>query len=224
MKLLAVVLCLLLPSVICYSQNNFEGGANRPMAIQLNVGTQGVGLAFNYGVANRLALRTGVNAVPIKANDVFKISGINSTSNVSADFYNVNLLADYTPFEGQQWFRLVGGFAYFFKARGNARIIPSDDYKYGDLTLTEEQIGYVDLTVDWKGLAPYLGIGLLPNFPKNKFNVNLDLGTYYLNRPDADIIGTGILSGNSSQSEQLQSNIKNYRWLPILQVNFNYKF
>ncbi|MGV3546497.1 MAG: hypothetical protein ACO1N4_05495, partial [Pedobacter sp.] len=196
----------------------------KPIAVQLNVGTQGIGAAVNYGVYNNLAVRLGVNAIPIKANDVFKISGFNSTSHVSADFYNIHLLADYTPFKQQAWFRLVGGFAYFIKANGNVRIIPSDDYKYGDLTLTEDQIGYVDLNVDWKGLAPYLGLGFLRSFPKRKFNVNLDLGTYYLNRPEADIIGTGILSGNSSQSGQFQSNIKNYRWLPILQLNFNYKF
>jgi hypothetical protein len=224
MKLLAVALSLLLPPVISSAQNNADTVAKRPMAMQLNVGTQGIGLAFNYEVIDHLSLRAGINAIPLKANDVFKISGVNSTSNVSANFYNIHFLADYTPFKNQEWFRLVGGLAYFLKAEGNARIIPSDDYKYGDLTLTEEQIGYVDLTVDWKGLAPYIGIGLLRNFPKNKFNVNLDFGTYYLTKPDADIVGTGILSGNSSQSEQLRDNIKNYRWLPILQVNFNYKF
>lgn len=196
----------------------------RPMAIQLNLGTQGIGADFSYGVIKGLAVRAGINAIPIKANDVFKISGFNSSSHVSADFYNVHLLADYTPFEQHSWIRLVGGFAYFVKAKGKVRITPSDDYRYGDLTLTEDQIGYVDLNVDWQGVAPYLGIGLLPSFPKNKFNINLDLGTYYLPKPDADIVGTGILSGNSSQTDQFRSNIKNYRWLPILQVNFNYKF
>ena len=222
MKLLPVFLFSFLSAL--HVKGQIADSLKKPIAVQLNVGTQGIGAAVNYGVYNNLAVRLGVNAIPIKANDVFKISGFNSTSHVSADFYNIHLLADYTPFKQQAWFRLVGGFAYFIKANGNVRIIPSDDYKYGDLTLTEDQIGYVDLNVDWKGLAPYLGLGFLKSFPKRKFNVNLDLGTYYLNRPEADIIGTGILSGNSSQSGQFQSNIKNYRWLPILQLNFNYKF
>jgi len=193
-------------------------------AVQLNIGTQGIGAAFNYGFTDKFTARAGINVIPIKANDVFKISGLNSSSHVSANFYNLHLLADYALFNGVDWFRIVGGFAYFIKAKGDVRIIPSDDYQYGDLTLTEEQIGYVDLKVDWKGLAPYLGIGLLRSFPKRKFNVNMDLGTYYLHRPKANIIGTGILSGNSSQTPQFQSNIKDYRWFPIVQVNFNYKF
>lgn len=223
MKLLPVFLLALTSHIVTVKGQNADT-LKRPIAAQLNIGTQGIGLALNYGMYKNLAFRLGVNAIPIKANDVFKISGFNSTSNVSADFYNVHFLADYTPFKQQAWFRLVGGFAYFIKANGNVRITPSDNYKYGDLTLTEDQIGYVDLNVDWQGLAPYVGLGFLKSFPKRKFNVNLDLGTYYLNQPEADIIGTGILSGNSSQSGQFQSNIKNYSWLPILQINFNYKF
>ncbi|MNK06403.1 hypothetical protein D3C87_242990 [compost metagenome] len=222
MKLLPIFIfcCFLQYAYISKAQSDVE----HPMAVQLNVGTQGIGAAFNYGVTKNLAIRTGINAIPIKANDVFKISGFNSTSHVSADFYNIHLLADYTPFEQQRWFRLVAGAAYFIKANGNVRIVPSDDYKFGDLTLTEEQVGYVDLNVDWQGIAPYLGIAFFRSFPKNKFNVNLDLGTYYLPKPNAEIIGTGILTGNSSQTDQFRSNIKDYRWLPILQINFNYKF
>lgn len=224
MKLAAYLFFICLLYATATRAQNDINSIKGQQAIQLNIGTQGIGAAYTYGVGKQLALRGGINAIPIKANDVFKISGFNSTSHVSADFYNLHVLADYTPFQQVSWFRVVGGFAYFFKANGNARISPSDDYKYGDLTLTPEQIGYVDLNVDWDGLAPYLGIGLLRTFPKRKFNVNVDLGTYYLNKPEASILGTGLLTGNDSQTDQLQSNIKDYRWLPILQVNFNYKF
>ncbi len=219
-SLLMMLICCSLAAVAQQAVN--ATNLIHPKAVQLNIGTQGIGAAFNYGFTDKLTGRIGVNAIPIKANDVFEISGLNSNSHVSANFYNLHALADYAPFNKINWLRVVGGFAYFMRAKGDVRIIPSDNYQYGDLTLTEEQIGYVDLKVDWKGLAPYIGIGLLRSFPKRKFNVNMDLGTYYLHRPKANIIGTGILSGNSSQTPQFQSNIKNYRWLPMLQVNFNY--
>jgi hypothetical protein len=192
-------------------------------SVLLNVGTQGIGTEFAYGVLPELALRGGFNFIPFKANDIFKISGFNSTSNLSADFYNVHVLADYVPLKKATWLRIVGGFAYFFKGKGDIRIVPSDDYKYGDLVLTDDQVGYVDLTVNWKGLAPYLGLAFASTFPRNKFNVNFDLGTYYLSKPKADIAGPGLLEGNSSQTPQFQSNIKDYRWLPIVQINFSYK-
>jgi hypothetical protein len=200
----------------------FENGMH-PKAIQLNLGTQGIGAEFRYGWLQNLDLRAGANFIPLKANDVFKISGFNSTSHVSADFYNIHLLAGYSPLKTAPWLQVVGGLAHFFKANGNVRIVPSDDYTYGDLVLSEEQIGYVDLGVEWKGIAPYIGLGFANAFPRNKFNVNIDLGTYYLKKPKANIVGTGILEGNSSQTPQFQSNISGYRWLPILQVNFNYK-
>jgi hypothetical protein len=192
-------------------------------SIQLNLGTQGIGGEFKYGVSPGVSLRAGVNVVPLKANNVFKISDFRSTSNVSADFYNVHFLADYNPLKKISWLRLVGGFAYFFKANGGLRVTPTDNYTYGDLVLSGDQIGYLDLKIDWKGVAPYLGISLWHAFPDKKFGVNFDIGSYHLSRPEASIIGTGLLEGNSTQTPQLQSNIKNYRWLPVVQMNFNFK-
>lgn len=189
-------------------------------SIQLNLGTQGIGAELIHGLSSQFAIRAGANIIPIKANDIFKFDDFKSKTNASADFYNVHALADFSPFAG---FRLVGGVAYFFKAEGNINIRPSDDYTYGDIVLNEEQIGHVDLNVDWKGVAPYFGIALGRAIPKKKFNVNFDLGTYYLTKPKTDIIGTGLLKGNSSQSAQLQSNLQDYRWLPVVQLNFNFK-
>ncbi len=216
-------LSLLLSLNVSAQSNSYPESILHQRSVQFNVGTQGIGAEFNYGILSALALRVGANVVPLKANDVFKISGFNSSSNVSADFYNVHAFADYVPFQNLSWLRLVGGVAYFFKARGHLRIVPSNDYTYGDLVLDEDQIGYVDLNVDWKGPAPYLGIGIVHLFPGKTFNVNFDLGTYYLNKPEANIIGTGILEGNSSQTSQFQSNIKDYRWLPVIQMSFNFK-
>lgn len=189
-------------------------------SIQLNLGTQGIGAEFVYGLSSQFAIRAGGNIIPIKAYDVFKFDDFNSKTNASADFYNVHALADFSPFAG---FRLVGGVAYFFKAEGNINIRPSDEYTYGDIILNKEQVGHVDLNVDWKGVAPYFGIALGRAIPNKKFNVNFDLGTYYLTKPKTDITGSGLLKGNSSQSGQLQSNLKDYRWLPVVQLNFNFK-
>ena len=192
-------------------------------SVQLNLGSQGIGAEFLYGLSPRLALRAGANIIPLKANNVFKISDFNSSTEASADFTNIHAYADFSPFSDAGAFRIVAGLAYFLKAEGNIRVIPSDSYSYGDLQLSKEQVGHLDLRVDWKGVSPYLGFAIGHAFPRNKFNVNLDLGTYYLSSPKADIKGTGLLSGNDSQTSQFQSNIKDYRWLPVMQLNFNFK-
>ncbi len=192
-------------------------------SVQVNAGSQGFGAAYNYGVIPQLALRLGFDIVPYSQNNVLHFSDFNSTSDLKAKFTNIHLLADYTPFTSSSWFRLVGGFAYFVKAKGTLDVKPADNYKYGDLQLTPDQVGKVTFSADWQGVAPYLGVGFIKMFPSNRFNVNLDLGTYYLNKPDAQIVGTGALSGNSSQTSQFEENIKGYRWLPVVQINFNYK-
>lgn len=200
-----------------------SGSVLNQKSVRFNVGTQGIGAEFGYGVLPKLALRFGADFIPVSANNVFAISDFNSTSKLSAKFSNIHLLADYIPFESALGFRLVGGAAYFVKARGHLEVKPTDEYKYGDIILNPDEVGKLDMNVTWKGVAPYLGIGLLKAFPNRAFNVNLDVGTYYLRHPDATVAGTGILEGNSSQSAQLQSNVKNYRFLPVVQVNFNFK-
>lgn len=199
------------------------GSVTNPKSLHINVGTQGVGAEFGYGVSQKAALRLGVNFIPVSANNAFDVSGFNSTSKFSASFSNIHLLADYSPFKNALGFRVVGGASYFMNANGNLQLQPSDNYKYGDIVLNKDDAGKLNMNVNWKGVAPYLGIGLFRAFPYRAFNVNLDIGSYYLSRPDAYITGTGILEGNSSQSAQLQQNFKGYRFLPVVQVNFNFK-
>jgi hypothetical protein len=55
------------------------------------------------------------------------------------------------------------------------------------------------------------------------FNFNMDIGTYYLNQPSTHIIGTGLLTDNNTLEPQFNQNLKNYRWLPVLQLNFNFR-
>jgi hypothetical protein len=192
-------------------------------SLRFNTGTQGIGTEFYYGTLPRMALRIGVNFIPISANNVFNVSGLNSTSKLSVSFSNVHLLADFTPFEETSGLRLVTGGAYFMNATGRLQFQPSDSYTYGDILINKNEVGKLNMNVNWKGFAPYLGIGLLNPFPNEVFNINIDIGSYYLKSPDASIVGTGILVGNSSQTSQLQQNVKSYRFLPVVQANFNFK-
>lgn len=191
--------------------------------LTLNIGSQGAGAEFSYAFLPRVAARLGANLIPVTAYNVYRVTGFNSTSKASAKFTNLHLLGDFTPFENHKGFRIVGGIAYFFKADGHLTITPSDHYAYGDIVLTPEQVGTVTASAKWGGIAPYLGLGLARLFPVGRFNVNMDLGSYYLGRPAAHMVGTGILESNGSQTAQFQANVNNYRFMPVLQLNLNYK-
>jgi hypothetical protein len=190
---------------------------------QVLLGSQGLGLEGRYGISDQLSARLGGSFLPARANNVFTVNGFRSTTDVSAKFYNVHLLADYTPSENLTWLRIVGGAAYLYKAQGKVNVMPNGTYKVGNYNISSAEMGDLNIDVSWKGVAPYLGLGFLPSFPSQVFNVNLDLGTYYLKQPKSTIIGTKLLSDNYKLEPQVDNNLKGYRWLPVLQVNFNFK-
>lgn len=221
MKKQLLLILALLPCGIRAQQ--LEMPSAHPVSLQIHAGTQGAGADVRYGLIDRVSARVGASFIPVTANNVFTFPGVKSDNTVSAKFSNVHFMADVVPFSGARGLRLVGGVGYLFKASGTLMVTPTTTYKYGDIVLTPEQVGNLNLDVSWKGVAPYLGLGLFKSFPNHLFNFNLDLGTYYLTTPQATVIGTGVLAGNESNGAQITSNVSDYRWMPVLQFNFNFK-
>lgn len=230
MKKIILSLSLIFSVTIClhqraYAQYGNAGGYNNMGSVsgQVLVGSQGFGLEGRYGITESLSGRFGGSFLPATADNVFTVNGFKSTTNVSAKFYNVHLLADYTPSEDLQWLRIVGGAAYLYKAQGNVGVLPSGNYNVANYSISSAEMGNLNIDVSWKGVAPYLGLGFFNCFPSNVFNVNLDFGTYYLSQPKSTIIGTKLLADNYKLQPQVDNNLKGYRWLPVLQVNFNFR-
>ncbi len=197
--------------------------AKHPISLQIHAGTQGLGAEVRYGVTPQFSIRAGGSTFfPVKADNYFSFSGFNADNTIKGELSNVHLLADFVPFK-VKWFRLVGGAAYLFKANGGLEFIPKGNATFGGLNLTAEEVGKLNIDLSWQGVSPYVGFGLFKSFPKRSFNVNFDLGTYYLNSPKSTVVGTKLLAENKQMETQLDKNMKDYRFLPVLQVNFNFK-
>ena len=193
------------------------------LSFQLEAGTQGPGGDFRYGINKHLSARIGGSFIPFTGNNLVELPGFQSTNSIRVNFYNIHLLADYVPFTGFRSLRLVAGGAYLYKADGGFTVIPTGSYTYNGITVTGTDIGTLNMDVTWKGFAPYAGLGLFRSFPHHAFNVNLDLGTYYLTAPQTHIVGTGLLADNYKLEPQFNQNLKDYRWLPVVQLNFNFR-
>lgn len=201
-----------------------SGFIHAQTSVQILLGTQGFGLDINKSVSEKFSTRLGISSIPFSIdNIVVNFHNVNTNDNIKANFSNIHFMLNYTPFFKDN-FRVVGGVAYIIKANGKANIVPTDSYSYGNIQLTKEELGTAVMNVSWSGLVPYLGVGLLNGFPTRYFNVSVDLGTYYLGSPKANMYGTGLLSGSYIYTEQLQKNVKGYKWMPLLQVNFNFNF
>lgn len=225
LSLLSCVMFIMQPRV-SFAQFFQDFSTIGSSTIQLTAGSQGLGLDYRYGISETLTARLGASFLPVSMDNAFHTSsgGVTSTNDVAAKFNNAHLFADYTPFEGAPWLRFVAGAGYLFKATGIVNMNPYGTYRYGSIVLNNDQIGNININVSWKGFAPYVGFGFLRGVPTENFNINLDLGAYYLASPSSTVTGAGLLSSNGAQqAAQITQNMKSYRILPVLQLNFNFR-
>ncbi|QEC77394.1 hypothetical protein [Mucilaginibacter ginsenosidivorax] len=191
-----------------------------PISVQVLVGSQGIGADVKYGFLPRLSGRLGFGIIPVSKNKDFHFFGFAVQGQFSTSFSNVHLLADYSPFNTNS-IRLVGGASYITQGKATALISPMGGYNIGSQSLTKDQIGVLQADVTWKGVAPYLGIALFKGFPGQLLNVNVDVGSYYLSSPGTSFTGTKLLSDNDANNIQFNKNMQGYRWMPVVQLNFN---
>lgn len=204
------------------STKSISGKNPTQISLSLHAGTSGVGIATRVSVSNKIYFRLGYTLMPINYTLVTDLGGLKSNTDLSTNFNNTHLFAEWRPFN-KSGFRLVAGAAYFMNATATTTLSPSDKYTVGNVVLTPEDIGKLKIDIDWKGIAPYFGIGLGKGFGKNLFNINFDLGAMYLQSPVCTVTGSGRLSDNAQLGTQLTKNLEDYKWLPLMQINLNFK-
>ncbi len=193
----------------------------KPMSLQVLVGSQGVGLNFRYVLNNTVGFRVGGSVAQGGVNDKVNFDGFNSNNRLSGKFNTAHALVELMP---QKFFRVVAGAAYLANAEATLHFEPKDAQTFNDITITPQEIGALDFMIDWGKFAPYFGVGLGRGIPKKKFNVNIDWGVYYLSSPKVTAVGTKLLSNNQENASTIQNNMKDYRFMPVAQLNFNFKF
>lgn len=193
----------------------------KPMSLQVLTGSQGIGINFRYVLNKTVGFRAGGSYAALGINDKININGFNSKNRASGKFNTAHALVELMP---QKFFRVVAGAAYLANAEATIHFEPKDSQTVDDITLTPAEIGSLDFQMDWGKFAPYFGFGFGKGIPKKKFNVNVDLGAYYLSSPKVTAIGTKLLSNNDPNAVIIQNNIKDYRFMPVAQLNFNFKF
>ncbi|KQC01673.1 hypothetical protein [Pedobacter sp. Hv1] len=194
---------------------------NRQMSIQVLAGSQGIGANFRYVLNKNIALRFGGSYAQAGINDKLAVGAFNSKNRLSGKLGTIHALAELMP---QKFIRVVAGAAYLPNARMAVYFEPKDAYSFEGITLTPQEIGSLEFQMNWATVAPYLGVGIGRGIPKNRFNVNVDLGAYYISTPKVTAIGTKLLTNNDSNAIIIQNNMKSYRFLPVAQLNFNFKF
>ena len=212
-----LILLVLLVSTMTLQAQSFPADST---TLQLHGGTQGFGLAVRYNFTPKLAARLGGSYGSVKIHDGFSVNNLSTDNTIKGTFSNIHLYGEYSALN---WLRIVGGAAYLFKADASVVLTPNESVTQDGITLQPDEIGILTTEISYKKFAPYLGLGFGHGLPQKRFNVNLDLGCYFLSAPKVTMTGTEYLEDNEQNGPIITENMKNYRFLPVIQLNFNFK-
>ncbi len=193
--------------------DKYEMWQNRH-AIALSAGLPGYGLEYAYNINRSLNIRAGFLMFAFNDyNTDLDINGqdVNVNANLNSMVYD--LMLEYHPTSNKA-FKLVAGLGYLNEVGVNTLILLNNDIGYGDITIDNEEIGNIDLSVSWTGLAPYMGFGFGRAIPKKRVGFGIEFGTYYAGGPDVEIVATEMLENTSQEAEELQENLSSYAWMP----------
>ncbi len=224
MKKLVIVVLSLFGSMGVFGQSatsNDTTSSKCYYIASLHAGTSGIGVDFKYNFKGHSAIRLGFSSLPFNYSTVADL-GLQLKTEAKTKYNNIHLMYEYQPFPSLKGIRVVAGASYFMNASASAKLTPNSDITAGINTLTLAEIGDITITVDSKGVAPYLGVAFGKILPTKRLNLNFDLGSYYLPSPSVTSVGTKLLSNNADLGTTLHENLKDYHWMPVLQISLNY--
>jgi hypothetical protein len=141
---------------------------------------------------------------------------------------SVGLLAD--------WFPFAGGFRLSAGARSNGNKVdlhatPTANLQIGDVTYTPAQVGNLDGRVDFKSLSPTLTLGYGGKLGSG-FTLGFEAGVVMQGAPKIRLASSGgTLSSNAlflaeleQGRQQAEDDASDFKFWPVVQVHFLYRF
>ena len=214
--------------------------------IGLKIGTLGIGVDFEHYFNKKHALRLNPNYFKYTRDDE-DIEGINYDAELKLQ--NVGLLYDYHPWGTS--FRISTG-VYYNKnkltATARPKNIAGEEFEIGDETYKFEGNSEIDAKIDFKKVAPYVGIGW-SSPEKNGWHLIADIGVMYVGSPKVDYkirknsgkiyqknddgTWTEIADVENNQdvkeaidkeAAEIRKEVKKYKWWPVISIGIQKKF
>jgi hypothetical protein len=203
----------------------FPAAAELPIHAGLAIGTLGGGVEIGLVLSpDQFGLR-------------FPITGYKRTYDTTSDGVSYkghlelaaqSLLADWHPFAGS--FRLTVGVSHNGSKFDLDANPTNGTYTFNGHTYTAAQVGSATASVRFRSAAPYLGFGWGDDGANSGLHFTSDIGVVSQGRPQAKLSATGELGNAALASDlqaaqtQLQDDLKNFRWYPLIQFGMVYRF
>jgi len=210
------------PQDTTYSTSTF------PLYVGVHVGTTGFGLQLFTPLGEQFGARLGASFMPFNTNIKGTYNNRETASDVKVMAHNISAIFSWTPFyQSSNFFRsfaVNAGAAFFYKLDGELTTKLAGPYRHGDVLIEPDQVGEIQTDINYKkSISPYLGVGFNDIKLDDRFSLQIDLGSYYLPKPKVSIAGTGLLEGNGGNAATVENNIKNYRFLPRVELGVSYR-
>jgi hypothetical protein len=165
----------------------------------------------------------------------YKYTG--NTSNVDYDFKlklrTVDALLDFYPTSSA--FRLTGGLVYNGnRVDATGKPTGTGTYTINGNTYTAASAGSINGKIDFRKIAPYLGIGYGNPVKAGGWGFSADLGVLFQGSPDTSLSNSGCTAGTAictrlasdvaSENGRLRDEVKDLRAYPVIRVGISRAF
>jgi len=192
----------------------------------VKLSTLGLGLEAAFPLTQSVDGRIGLNTFKYSINKTSTSNGVNTDYKGDLNLGSVEALADWHPFSGS--FRLSGGLVY----NNNHLSMTAQPTSGGNVNVGNNNYAvgagdYVNATIDFNKVAPYLGIGW-GRTPKNTgFSFTSDIGVLFQGSPKASVT-TNISSVTPADISQANSDLNNsvssFKVYPVISFGLGYTF
>jgi hypothetical protein len=201
--------------------------ADSPYGITASVGTTGLGVHLSTRVAQDLNARLGVNFL--------NYSGSASTQHVDYDLKlkmgSLDALLDYFVAQGE--FRISGGLVYNRnKVTATGKPNATGTFTLNGQQFSTAQLGTLNGEIDFKKIAPYLGIGWGNSLRKDRgWGFSGDLGVLFQGSPRTTLTSSTNCLGDpvcqaslAAENQSLNDKVHNFKAFPVVRVGATYRF
>ncbi len=188
------------------------------------ISTLGLGAEVGYRINDYVGVRGGVNAFSFSR--TLDIEDITYDGDLTLKSFGA--MADLYPFRGG--FHVTGGLRLNYNEADLTGTPSGAFYNVNGTNYPTAAVGRLEGEVDFRRVAPYLGLGWKGSLFSPNLHVGADLGVMFQGKADVSLRATNatvgaLLASDIEQARQdIEDEVEDYRFYPVLSVSIGYRF
>jgi hypothetical protein len=188
------------------------------------ISTLGLGAEAGYRINEHVGIRGGGNAFTFSRN--INVDDIDYDGDLTLKSFGA--MADVYPFGGG--FHVTGGLRLNYNKADVTGTPSGSSYTINGVSYSTAEVGRLEGDIDFRRVAPYLGLGWNGSLFSPNLYVGADLGVLFQGRSDVSLRATNptVSAALASDIEQARRDLKDevddFRFYPVLSVSIGYRF